>query len=754
METNRQPFQDTIDTSIFYGGGARREIVDNIKAALADDVELLTLSGTDGSGKTMICRMVEQELQGNTEILFFEQGAESFDEVVNSIAAQVELEETDQSDRNTRLEQAVEILNQQDRRLLLILDGAEKIFLATLERIRRMLDQVNSSRLSIQLLISGRPLFSLNFKQLAIINFKEIKEQHFSLDPLDGRATHRYLNHCLDQLDTEEQKRFSLAQAEEIADIARGNFKLINQLARKLHDLKRLASEKGAAVDDDYGDDADMADPPPRPAAGLANVDLDFLKVPKIGMRWYAIGGVIVVLVLLIALFRGGGEEDTAEMIPGSEDVPDLTLENVEPDPIEIPEPSITVESLQPPTPGIAPEEPQPTVAENRPADRGPEPLEETQEPVVQELNETQSETAPELSTEVTEKIVEQAPATEPEPEPEIDTAQTDSQKVVVPPSGEEREEVARAVEPVAEEVEEDAALPSGQDVEIVTEAVEESVALQRTPVEEIATDPPGRDLIEEPAEIQQDSAATQNLTESLEEVETGPSDESDSVPQPTVRPKRIPATEPTLAEPTPTELTAAEVVTLREESKTLPNQLAESEPTVATAVPQRPDEEAQSSVMDTLEPEPTLSESQPEQVASIDRSEDEVVAPPVVGSTSPLQVKDSSVYYAQRLAAGSRWLVGGSRDKYTVQLMVLSSEDAQQNVRYMLSEKSYQPIMDRLYILRKAGQPQTVMLYWGEFDTPAEAREARNQLPSFLNRLEPFEIPVKDAVAKARAGQ
>jgi len=45
-------------------------------------------------------------------------------------------------------------------------------------------------------------------------------------------------------------------------------------------------------------------------------------------------------------------------------------------------------------------------------------------------------------------------------------------------------------------------------------------------------------------------------------------------------------------------------------------------------------------------------------------------------------------------------------------------------------------------------------MLYWGEFDTPGEAREARSRLPSFLSRLEPFEIPVKDAVAKARAGQ
>lgn len=732
MDRNRQPFQDTIDTAIFYGGGARREIVDDIKAALADDVELLTLAGTDGSGKTMICRVVEQELRGSAELLFFEQGAESFDEVVNRIAAHVELEEDEQTDRNTRLEKAVEILNQQDRRLILILDGAEKIFLATLERIRRMMDQVNSSRLAIQLLISGRPLFSLNFKQLAIISFKDIKEQHFSLDPLDGRATHLYLNHCLDQSDTEEQKRFSLSQAEEIADIARGNFKLINQLARKLHDLKRLASEKDEAVEDDYDDDADQVGAPSRLATGLANVDLDFLKVPKIAMRWYAVGGAIVVIVLLIALLRGGGEEDSAETLPGTGNVPDLTLENVEPDPIEIPEPSITVEPLQPPSPVVAPEEPQPTVADNRPAESSPEPLEETREPLAQPEDKIETDTTPETSPDETATIAQQAPAPQSTPESQRVTAGTESENVEVMPTVEEKEEMAGTEEPATETTEDIAVAQSGPVQERATET------LENEPIEETA------EIAEETAEIAEESAVTQVPAEPSAEVETPPSHESATVPKPSVLPERIPSTEPT----------PAAVVTLQEESKIRPDQSADPESTIDSSIPLRPDEIARPPAVVEPEQEPILPDSQSERVASIDRSDAEVASPPVVRPTPPVQVKDSSVYFAQRLAAGSRWLVGGSRQKYTVQLMVLSSEDAQQNVRYMLSEKSYQPIMDQLYILRKVGQPQTVMLYWGEFDTPAEAREARNKLPSFLSRLEPFEIPVKDAVAKARAGQ
>ncbi|MBT8329239.1 MAG: hypothetical protein KJN87_05995, partial [Desulfofustis sp.] len=503
--------------------------------------------------------------------------------------------------------------------------------------------------------------------------------------------------------------------------------------------LKRLASEKGEAVEDEYHDGADLPGASSRLTTGLANVDLDFLKVPKIGLRWYAVGGGIVVLVLLIALLRGGGEEDTAGTLPGAENVPDLTLEKVEPDPIEIPEPSRPVEPLQPPSPGVAPEELQPAVAEDLPPDTVPEPTEQTQEPLVEAARQTQTETAPEPTEQTqeplveaaretqtettletapkeTETIVQQGPPPQSTPDSENVNGRTDSQIVEAVRSVEEKEETLRTEETVVGTSEERGVAEIG-------------------PVEENIIKAPVSAPVDGPAEINEKSTATPNLVKQSGEFQTQPSDDSVTVPKLSVLPKKIPTTEST----------PASVVTLKQESKLRPDQPAA--PTVDTSPPRPP-------VGGEPETKNILPESPPEQVASIDQSDEEVVASPVVRPTAPVQVKDSSVYYAQRLAAGSRWLVGGSREKYTVQLMVLSSDDAQQNVRYMLSEESYQPVMDKLYILKKLGQPQTVMLYWGEFDTPAEAREARNQLPSFLSRLEPFEIPVKDAVAKARAGQ
>ena len=760
MKTNRQPFQDTIDTDLFFGGGSRREIVDKIKAALADDVELLTLTGTDGSGKTMICTLVQQELEGNAEVLYFDRGAESFDDVVNTIAAQVELEDTDKiPDRNTRLEKAVELLHQQNRRLIIILDGAENIFLATLERIRRMIDQVNGPQLSMQLLFSGRPLFSLNYKQLSIISFKVVEEQHFTLDPLDGRDTHLYLNHSLDLSDTEEQKRFSLTQAEEIADIARGNFRLINQLAGKFLDLKRLAEVKEEAPEEDYDEDDDSSEAGGGLSSGLGNVDLDFLKVPKIGVRWYAAGAGIVALIFLILLLRGGDEQEI-EPLPGSEDVPELTLEKVEPDPIDIPQPSQPLAPLPPPAPSVAPEESQPTVVESSPPVEPSETVDVTVESAPVETTGEQAEAATEEISQAPETAVEEAPATDLAVESESVTEQIESEESPDIPVAEVREEEVIAAE--------EASAPAEEEIKVAeTDPAAEEVAepVVAAPVEETAESPEGPEPVpaevvaevteeiqavssEEVVEVPEQPAARPDVSEESGAVEEQVSEESLSIPKITVLNKKQP----------PAESKPLTVVTLRDESKLPPDQspaLAPATTEVARAeeVP-APAEEPQPPVVAEQETESTPTEAQPERVAVVEPAEEEVTTPPVTRSQSQLIKRDPSVYYAQRLAAGSRWLVGGSRDKYTVQLMVLNSEDAQQNVRYMLAEEDYQKVLDQLYILRKVGQPQTVMLYWGEFDSPSEARAARSQLPNFLSRLEPFEIPVKDAVAKARAGQ
>ena len=80
------PFQEDVDVCNFYGGGQRSEILGEILSGVRRGVPVIILSGEGGSGKTMICRMLEQRLAGDVEVMIFPKTVESFDDVMRKIA--------------------------------------------------------------------------------------------------------------------------------------------------------------------------------------------------------------------------------------------------------------------------------------------------------------------------------------------------------------------------------------------------------------------------------------------------------------------------------------------------------------------------------------------------------------------------------------------------------------------------------------------------------------------------------------------
>ena len=85
----RQPFQDNVDTVFFFPGGARRKIVDEIKSALSSTVSLLLVTGAAGTGKTMVCRMVEKELPDGMICVFLPKAINSFDDMVQIVLKEI-----------------------------------------------------------------------------------------------------------------------------------------------------------------------------------------------------------------------------------------------------------------------------------------------------------------------------------------------------------------------------------------------------------------------------------------------------------------------------------------------------------------------------------------------------------------------------------------------------------------------------------------------------------------------------------------
>ncbi len=310
------PFQEECNTQQFFVGGGRGAILNDIKKALEGGIDLVTLIGDEGSGKTMLCKMLQEQWQTQHRILFLPQIVESFEDVVRVAAQECGVDypvDTNRSDARKIFLNLIATLRARGESLLLVCDEAEKMYLATLERIRKIIDDVNREGGGLQLLLAGRKSLRANLEQLGLCNFENISEKQFFISVLDDHETWDYLNCCVQAVRGDEQEVFTKEAAAKIASMGRGNLRLINVYADE--SLRSSNADTSFLVLLDHVKD-DGAEPElsVSPATRLSQ----FSWTPKYLM---AVGGILLVL-LMFFVFSGGGEKKPVISTVGLESSP------------------------------------------------------------------------------------------------------------------------------------------------------------------------------------------------------------------------------------------------------------------------------------------------------------------------------------------------------------------------------------------------------------------------------------------------
>lgn len=122
--------------------------------------------------------------------------------------------------------------------------------------------------------------------------------------------------------------------------------------------------------------------------------------------------------------------------------------------------------------------------------------------------------------------------------------------------------------------------------------------------------------------------------------------------------------------------------------------------------------------------------------------------APPVERPKTVSPARDGTAIFRERMKASSNWLAWAYRGGYTVQLMRLTSDNAEDNLKQILVEDEYYAARDDLYIL-KGNSPPAFFVFYGMYDTMEQARRARNSMPIFLRRHHPYALSIKAALKK-----
>lgn len=194
----RHPFRITPDTSLFFSGGnqGRGVVLDAMLFAIESGEGILKVVGEVGSGKTMLCRMLEERLPETTEIVYLANPRLSPDEILYAIAFELKLPVRRDTSKLLVMQQLQNYLIRQhtaNRRVLVIIEEAQGMSVETLEEIRLFSNLETQVDKLMQIILFGQPELDRNLSSKNIRQLRERITHSFHLTPLTTDELSEYV---------------------------------------------------------------------------------------------------------------------------------------------------------------------------------------------------------------------------------------------------------------------------------------------------------------------------------------------------------------------------------------------------------------------------------------------------------------------------------------------------------------------------------------------------------------------------------
>lgn len=282
-----KPFNLTPDTDFFYQSLSHQEALNVLLLAIQSGEGFIKVTGEVGTGKTLLCRKLLEQLDGIYNTVYIPNPYMDKDALFQAIVDELELEATDSS-------QYLKIINKQllksaekGEQTVLLLDEAQSIPEESLEAIRLLSNLETEKQKLIQIILIGQPELNDKLNQSSIRQLQQRIMHSYELMPLSEDSMGLYLNCRLKRAGYCGPALFSKAALAQLFSASQGVPRLINVLANK-----SLLSAYGKG---DYYVD------PKHVKAAIK--DSEFISNASRKNRWLSILSISFFVLLLIALW-------------------------------------------------------------------------------------------------------------------------------------------------------------------------------------------------------------------------------------------------------------------------------------------------------------------------------------------------------------------------------------------------------------------------------------------------------------------
>lgn len=190
------PFKITPNTDFFFTGGNRGAVLEAVRYAILHGEGIVKVVGEVGSGKTMLCRMLQAQLPPQVDSVYLANPSMAPEDVLYAIAQELHLDVSVEAGRlevMQRLQQLLLEKHEAKRRVVVFVEEAQGMPLATLEEIRLLTNLETRHDKLLQIVLFGQPELDDNLALREIRQLKERITHSFYLGPLKSEEVGDYL---------------------------------------------------------------------------------------------------------------------------------------------------------------------------------------------------------------------------------------------------------------------------------------------------------------------------------------------------------------------------------------------------------------------------------------------------------------------------------------------------------------------------------------------------------------------------------
>lgn len=227
------PFSLTPNTSLFHGLSPHCEAIHTVLSAINMGEGVIKVTGEVGTGKTLVCRMLINELPAHIELLYLPNPVMNGHELRQALAKELWLDQCgDDIALIDRIHEKLIDLHTEGKLVVVFIDEAQALSDEALETLRLFGNLETDYKKLLQIVLFGQPELDERLQQHHLRQLRQRITFSASLRALNMNETVAYIQYRMLESGS-SYNPFTLSQMKAIWRATKGIPRLINQVCHK-----------------------------------------------------------------------------------------------------------------------------------------------------------------------------------------------------------------------------------------------------------------------------------------------------------------------------------------------------------------------------------------------------------------------------------------------------------------------------------------------------------------------------------------